>query len=122
MANPHITLSTPKVRTVALLGWGTNLVLYIGLTAAIAYRLWWADLRVSQMHGGRRYAPALHTIVESGFIFASATVVVLVLVIIRHPGLLASIAPTTQLAVRAVTFGATLEETLIPKFSMLVRG
>lgn len=101
LANPKINLNTPKVRVTAMIGWLTNLFLYIGLTAAIAYRLWWANRRVSRLYtGAGRYTPALYTVIESGSVFATATIVVLCLAIVRHPGIIAATAPTTQLAVR----------------------
>ena len=101
LASPHVHLDTPKVRVAAMIGWITNLILYTGLTAAIAYRLWWANRRVSHLYtGAARYTPALHTIIESGSVFTTATVVVLCLSIVRNPGIIAATAPTTQLAVR----------------------
>lgn len=103
MSDSSTTLDTPKVRVAALLAWITNLFLYSGLTAGIAYRLAWAEMRISSIRAGSgRYKSAMRTIVESGSIFAGATAVVLILVLVRHPWLLAATSPTTQLAVRNI--------------------
>lgn len=82
-----------------------NLVLYCGLTVAIAYRLWWANSRVSRLYaGGGRYTPALLTVAESGAVFAAASIVVLVLSASNNPTIVAATSPVTQLAVRRSFF------------------
>lgn len=84
----------------ALSAWLLNLVLYVGLTVGIAYRLWWANRRVSRLYNGsRRYSPALYTIIESGALFASATIVMVGLTAAKTRVAVAAVSPTTQLAV-----------------------
>lgn len=112
LANPNILLLTSmKVHALALAAWASNLVLYIGLTVAIAYRLWWANRRVNRLYAGRgRYTPALLTVVESGAVFATATVISLSLAAAWNPAVVAAMAPTTQLAVHSESSNPCLTE------------
>ena len=80
--------------------WLTDLILYIGLTVCIAYRLWWASQRVSRLYtSSARYSHALHTILESGAVFAGATIVTVTLAATKNAAVIAAMSPVTQLAV-----------------------
>lgn len=77
-----------------------NLILYTGITAAIIYRIWWANHNFKvYLGGGGRYRAAMLTVAESGALFASAAIVVFVLTILGTSAIVAAISPTTQLAV-----------------------
>lgn len=100
MANPSNSMNSASVRTTALAAWGLNIVLYVGLICAIAYRLRQAKSSLGRAcSDGGLYSAALYTIVESGAVFATATAVLFTLAAFRSYVVVAAISPTTQLAV-----------------------
>ena len=95
------TLFSDAVHGNSLTAWVLNLVLYIGLMVSIAYRLWWANQRVSRLYtDSGNYSRALHTILESGSVFAGATIVTVGLAAANNAAVIAALSPITQLAVR----------------------
>lgn len=100
MANPSNRVDSIIVRATALTGWGLNIVLYVGLICAIAYRLRRANSTVGRTHSNSGlYDAALYTIVESGAVFATATAVLFTLEAFHSYVVIAAMSPITQLAV-----------------------
>jgi len=105
IAQPNANIYGDPLKRLGPVGWSLELVVNVSVTAAIAFRLWYMGLKVSTMSssGGRSYQNAylapIFTIVESGALFAAATVVLLALYVSGNPVTLTGIDIATQLAV-----------------------
>ncbi|KAH9840977.1 uncharacterized protein C8Q71DRAFT_701491 [Rhodofomes roseus] len=77
--------SGERVRATSVTGWVMDLIVNIGVTCAIAYKLWRAGRDVASIssrtgHGARSaYMGILFIVVESGAMFAAATFTIVVL-------------------------------------------
>ncbi|OCH88428.1 hypothetical protein OBBRIDRAFT_889115 [Obba rivulosa] len=91
------------------IGWGLDLALNVSVTVAIAARLWYMGrkLAIANADGSfshdapNAYLVPIFTIIESGALFAVATLVLLILLVTSSPLNLTGIDVATQLAVLA---------------------
>ncbi|KAJ3975883.1 hypothetical protein EV361DRAFT_959149 [Lentinula raphanica] len=77
-ASPHVSVFDPLVHRAAIAYWTLDLAVNIGVTFCIAYKLWAAGRSLERVGLGRNkhpYTGIIFTIVESGGIFATATLV-----------------------------------------------
>jgi len=101
--NPGISLYNSIVSRLGLTGWALDISLNVSLTVAIATRLWWMGRTVSPMIASRptenRYLSSVYVIVESGGLFAGATIIMLGLYVHNSPVTLTALDVASQLAV-----------------------
>ncbi|KAI0657974.1 hypothetical protein C8Q70DRAFT_918454 [Cubamyces menziesii] len=93
-------LEDPVLRKYGILSWSLHLIINIGVTAAIAGKIWWHGRRTVTVRGHNAYAGVAFTIMESGGLFAGATFVLYVFFINTATGTdaLVGVNPVTQLA------------------------
>ena len=100
-------LEDPVLRKYGILSWSLHLIINIGVTAAIAGKIWWHGRRTVTVRGHNAYAGVAFTIMESGGLFAGATFVLYVFFINTATGTdaLVGVNPVTQLAVGPRNYG-----------------
>ncbi|KAI0644278.1 hypothetical protein C8Q79DRAFT_1002175 [Trametes meyenii] len=93
-------LEDPEVRRFGILSWSLHLIINIGVTCAIAGKIWWQGRKTVTIRGQNAYLGVVFTILESGGIFAGATLILFVLYINASTGLdaLVGVSPIAQLA------------------------
>ncbi|KAJ3785514.1 hypothetical protein GGU10DRAFT_375760 [Lentinula aff. detonsa] len=100
-AYPNISVFDPFVHRGAIANWTLDLAVNIGVTLCIAYRLWSAG-RFLEEFGIRRskhpYIGIILTIIESGGIFATATLITVSLYLSGNVAAVAAIDSVVQLA------------------------
>ncbi|KAJ3769850.1 hypothetical protein FB446DRAFT_196640 [Lentinula raphanica] len=77
-AIPHISVFEPSIYRGAIAAWTLDLALNIGVTSCIAYKLWTAGRSLKHIGFTRSknpYTGIMLTIIESGGIFATATLI-----------------------------------------------
>jgi hypothetical protein len=79
--------------------WSLDLLFNTCVTSGIAYRLWRAGRDVSDYTGRNVYKSAMFTIIESGALIASCTVVMFALDIAGSPAGLIGVSVSCQVAV-----------------------
>jgi hypothetical protein len=84
----------------ALVNWSMDLAVNIGVTAGIAYRLWsvGAELHSATGRKSNKYHGALLTVIESGGLFTTATLVTVALYLSGEIATVMAIDSVTQLA------------------------
>ncbi|CCM07256.1 uncharacterized protein FIBRA_09602 [Fibroporia radiculosa] len=106
-----VPLNGERVEATALTGWIMDLIINLGVTAAIAYKLWHVGREVAGMRSDGRdhnaYLGVIFIVLESGVMFATATFIVVVLYLHTPTQLEA------MLGVNVVTQVATLSPMLI---------
>lgn len=97
-------LEDPRLRTYGIVNWSLHLAINIGVTGAIAFKIWWQGRQTVHARGHNAYAGVAFTIMESGALFAGATIVLFALYINPATGTdaLVGVNPVAQLAVRPV--------------------
>ena len=88
--------------------WALDLIVNVSVTLTIAGRLWWMGQNIASFRinhsSGNPYSYSIYVIVESGAIFASATIVMLALYVSENgspfPYAIPSLDVASQLAVR----------------------
>lgn len=75
-----------------------DLVLTIGVTSGIAYRLWRAGRDISTLTGHNSYKAAIYTVIESGAIYTSSIVVLCALYQSGSPAFGVAINVATQIS------------------------
>ncbi|KAJ3982723.1 hypothetical protein F5890DRAFT_1464355 [Lentinula detonsa] len=100
-ALPNISVFDPLVHRGAIAYWTLDLAVNIGVTLCIAYRLWSAGRSLEEL-GIRRskhpYTGIMLTIIESGGIFATATLITVSLYLSGNVAAVAAIDSVVQLA------------------------
>ncbi|KAH9852018.1 hypothetical protein C2E23DRAFT_885894 [Lenzites betulinus] len=93
-------LEDSRLRRFGILNWSLHLIINIGVTAAIAGKIWWQGRRTVHARGHNAYAGVAFTIMESGVLFAGATIVLFALYIDPSTGTdaLVGVNPVAQLA------------------------
>lgn len=100
LTRPGGAVFSPNVHHWGVTSWSMNLVVNIIVPFLIAYRLMWANRRLTALGStSSRYTPALRTIVESGMIYATAILVMFSLSVAGNPINAVGIQGLTQLAV-----------------------
>ncbi|EMD35343.1 hypothetical protein CERSUDRAFT_124681 [Gelatoporia subvermispora B] len=97
----------PLETKLAITGWSLDLTVNVSITVAIAARLWYMGKTLSristlgsiQFRVQNVYVAPMFTIIESGAIFAAATLCLLVLYLVHNPVALTGLDIATQLAV-----------------------
>ena len=101
--NPSISLYDSIVSRLGLTGWALDISLNVSLTVAIAVRLWWIGHAIASFIADRptknRYLATVYVIVESGGLFAGATIIMLGLYVNNSPVTLTALDVASQLAV-----------------------
>jgi len=101
--NPGISLYDSIVSRLGLTGWALDISLNVSLTMAIATRLWWMGHRVASLSASHpmqnRYLATVYVIIESGGLFAGATIIMLGLYVNNSPVTLTGLDVASQLAV-----------------------
>ncbi|KAI0644222.1 hypothetical protein C8Q79DRAFT_134666 [Trametes meyenii] len=94
------SVEDPGIRPWGILNWSLHLIINIGVTAAIAAKIWWQGRLTIDVRGHNAYAGVAYTIMESGGLFAGATLVLFILYINTSTGLdaLVGVSPVSQLA------------------------
>jgi len=102
---PTLDIYSPSVKDLGLSGWALDLVVNIFVTVVIAGRLWLMGSRVATIssrtsRSSRQnvYLPPMFTIIESGALFATVTIVMLGLYLSNNPFTLSAMNIATQLA------------------------
>ncbi|THH26437.1 hypothetical protein EUX98_g7751 [Antrodiella citrinella] len=103
---PGVPIFDPLIHNMGLVDWITDLVLNVGVTCCIAGRLWWMGRKVAGVtvsgngSGGseNRYTRIIFTIIESGSLFAVATLVTVSLYLRGNVATVVAIDSITQLA------------------------
>ncbi|KAG0698336.1 hypothetical protein DFH29DRAFT_105760 [Suillus ampliporus] len=126
IAQPGEQLFSQSVQAFGKASWSLDLFLNTSVTSGIAYRLWSAGRKMSDCTGRNAYKAAMFTVIESGALIASCTVVMFALDIAGSPaGLMAvnvavQIATTTPLLIISrLGLGLTQEDTQSEKFEPL---
>ncbi|KAG1737464.1 uncharacterized protein EDB91DRAFT_476771 [Suillus paluster] len=126
IAQPSEQLFSQSVQAFGKASWSLDLFLNTFVTSGIAYCLWHAGREVSDFTGRNVYKAAMFTIIESGALIASCTVVMFALDIAGSPaGLMAvnvavQIATTTPLLIIArLGLGLTHGDTHFEKSSSI---
>ncbi|KAI0820318.1 hypothetical protein BC628DRAFT_1330506, partial [Trametes gibbosa] len=93
-------LEDSRLRRFGILNWSLHLIINIGVTTAIASKIWWQGRRTVHARGHNAYAGVAFTIMESGVLFAGATIVLFALYINPSTGTdaLVGVNPVAQLA------------------------
>ncbi|OJT02888.1 hypothetical protein TRAPUB_6558 [Trametes pubescens] len=93
-------LEDPRLRRYGIVNWSLHLILNIGVTGAIALKIWWQGRKTVHARGHNAYAGVAFTIMESGALFAGATIVLFALYINPATGTdaLVGVNPVAQLA------------------------
>ncbi|KAH9942784.1 hypothetical protein B0H21DRAFT_749821 [Amylocystis lapponica] len=99
-SNPYMGI----IKRLSIAAWSLDLAVNVSVTAAISGRLWYMGQQVSSMRGGCEqstniYLLQIFTVVESGALFAAATLVMLILYIVGSPLAITAIDIAAQLAV-----------------------
>ncbi|KAJ3913813.1 hypothetical protein F5877DRAFT_83418 [Lentinula edodes] len=100
-ALPHISVFDLFVHRGAIANWTLDLAVNIGVTLCIAYRLWSAGRALENLGMKRNkhpYMGVIFTIVESGGIFATATLITVSLYLSGNVASVAAIDSVVQLA------------------------
>jgi len=103
---PTLDIYSPSVKDLGLSGWALDLVVNVFVTVVIAGRLWYMGSRVATIStrntplSSRQnvYLPPIFTIIESGALFATVTIVMLALYLSNNPFTLSAMNIATQLA------------------------
>ncbi|KAI8974515.1 hypothetical protein BD414DRAFT_178233 [Trametes punicea] len=93
-------LEDPRLRAYGITCWSLHIAVNIGVTAAIAGKLWWHGRRTTILHGHNAYTGIALTLMESGALFTGGTFVLCVLFINIPTGAdaLVGVYPLSQLA------------------------
>jgi hypothetical protein len=98
----------PGLIPLTITSWALDLIVNVSVTLTIAGRLWWMGRNVASFRAdhstGNPYSYSIYVIVESGAIFAGATIVMLALYLSENgspfPYSIPSLDVASQLAVR----------------------
>lgn len=85
IAQPNEHLFSRNVQAFGRASWSLGLFLNTCVTFGIAYRLWLAGREVSDLTGRNAYKAAMFTVIESGALIASCTLILFVLDITGSP-------------------------------------
>jgi len=93
-----------EINIFAYISWSLDIVINVGVTTAIAARLWYMASRTGldeQTPGGvpNVYVKTVTMVVESGAVSAATSLVLLILLATSNPAALPAVTPGTQLAV-----------------------
>ncbi|KIJ57815.1 hypothetical protein HYDPIDRAFT_111550 [Hydnomerulius pinastri MD-312] len=103
VTKPGVALYGSVFARLGLAGWAMDITLNVGVTFAIAARLWWMGRKVSSLTSSNPtpnpYLSTMYTIIESGGLFASVTVVMLGLYLSGSPLAFTGLDISCQLAV-----------------------
>ncbi len=104
-STPNISVFDKVLRDWALVNWTLDLAVNIGCTALISIRLWWVGHRARRItkQGGNKYFGVILTMVESGTIFALATLVTVGLYLSGSFATFAAVDSVIQLAVSSIS-------------------
>ncbi|KAJ3823320.1 hypothetical protein F5880DRAFT_542595 [Lentinula raphanica] len=100
-ASPNVSVFDTLVHRGAIANWTLDLAVNIGVTFCIAYKLWAAGRSLEKVGLGRNkhpYTGIIFTIVESGGIFATATLITVSLYLSGNFASVAAIDSVVQLA------------------------
>ncbi|KAJ7116264.1 hypothetical protein C8R43DRAFT_1137940 [Mycena crocata] len=99
-AIPGIPVFDKILHRWALVNWSLDLTVNIGVTAGIAYKLWSVGMNVQALTGRRsnKYYGAILTVIESGGLFTTATLVTFSLYLSGHIETVMAIDSVMQLA------------------------
>jgi hypothetical protein len=105
-AIPGIPVFDKLLHNYALVNWSADLVVNIGVTAGIAYKLWTVGGNVQSLTSGKmnKYRGAMFTIIECGGLFTTATLVTFSLYLSGHIATVMALDSVMQLAVRPAYF------------------
>ncbi|KII83808.1 hypothetical protein PLICRDRAFT_442485 [Plicaturopsis crispa FD-325 SS-3] len=104
LSRPGADITSTAVRSSAFAGWSLDLAINVGITLAIAGRLWYMGRSVARAMSSHlprppnKYDSAIFTVIESGALFTTATIVILVLYCSDTAVALSFIDVATQLA------------------------
>ncbi|KAI0629131.1 hypothetical protein C8Q77DRAFT_307220 [Trametes polyzona] len=93
-------LEDARLRRFGILSWSLHLIINITVTAGIATKIWWQGRQTVHARGHNAYTGVAFTIMESGALFAGATIVLFALYINPATGTdaLVGVNPVAQLA------------------------
>ncbi|KAG2121254.1 hypothetical protein DEU56DRAFT_865082 [Suillus clintonianus] len=124
IAQPNHHLFSHNVQAFGKASWSLGLFLNTAITCGIAYRFWYVGQKVSDHTGRNAYKAAMFTVIESGALIASCTVVMFILDVVgSQAGFMAfnvavQIASTTPLLIiTRLGLGATNTDTNFGKSS-----
>ena len=100
-ATPNIGLYGSVIPDLVIAASVLDMILNVSVTVAIVGRLWWMGRKLASLTDTRtnRNTSAIYVVVESGAIFATANLVILVLYALNSPTLMAGLDVNSQLAV-----------------------
>ncbi|KIJ64877.1 hypothetical protein HYDPIDRAFT_28231 [Hydnomerulius pinastri MD-312] len=95
---PSTNVFSTAVQAWGLTGWGMDVAVNSLVTFGIAYRLWLADREMASASSAGGYKTAMFTVLESGALFATATIVLFALDASGNVAGNVGISPVSQLA------------------------
>ena len=104
---PGVSIFTPLVHDMGIVDWTLDLALNIGVTAAIALQLWLRGRAISAynnvpgIRSRNKYMSIVYNFIESGSLFAIATLITVSLYLSGSPATVVAIDSIVQLAVSA---------------------
>lgn len=107
ISRPNVSLYDPVLKGFGLAGWALDLAVNVSVTAVISVRLWYMGMKVTTLTTGgahatsspNRFTVPIFTIIESGALFATVTIVMMIMYCRGSPLTLAAMDIATQLAV-----------------------
>lgn len=96
IAQPNMELFSPLVQGFGTASWSLDVIINTAVTCGIAYRLWRAGREIG--HSGA-YKSTIFTVIESGALIASCTIVIFSLDIAGSPAGFIAINVAAQIAV-----------------------
>lgn len=98
IAQPNEHLFSYSVQAFGKASWSLGLFINTCVTFGIAYRLWLAGREVSDLTGRNAYKAAMFTVIESGALIASCTLIMFILDMIGSPSGFMAFNVTVQIA------------------------
>ena len=104
---PGVSIFTQLVHDMGVVDWTLDLALNIGVTAAIALQLWIHGRNISAytnvpgVHKKNTYMCIIYNFIESGSLFAIATLITVALYLCGSPATVVALDSIVQLAVSA---------------------
>ncbi|KZV85697.1 hypothetical protein EXIGLDRAFT_725559 [Exidia glandulosa HHB12029] len=100
LTRPHASLFGGALQAWGLTGWSLDITINTAVTLAIAGRLWWIERKVAPAYSRRRsYRSSIYTVIESGGIFALATLILFIMDVCQLEAAFVGVDPIMQLAV-----------------------
>lgn len=135
ISRPNVSLYDPVLKGFGLAGWALDLAVNVSVTAVISVRLWYMGMKVTTLTTGgahatsspNRFTVPIFTIIESGALFATVTIVMMIMYCRGSPLTLAAMDIATQLAVTTplliiVRVGLGLTHGLPSAYKNVMRG